>query len=87
MRRNMAKGSGQDLAVVLFSGHGTMIDGSFYLLPYGVDARTPARLKASAIPASEFQAEVRQLAEHGRVLVLCTTKQRATGKVPTETGF
>ena len=71
MRRNMAKGDGQDLAVVLFSGHGAMIDGSFYLLPYGVDARTPARLKASALPASEFQAEVRQLAEHGRrVLVL-----------------
>src|SRR5262249_28953372 len=60
----------QDMAVVLFSGHGTMIDERFYLLPYGVDASTPAKLKASAMPASEFQAEVAKLAEHGRVLVL-----------------
>jgi uncharacterized caspase-like protein len=71
MQRNMAKGdAGQDLAVVMFSGHGTVIDDRFYLLPYGVDAGTPARLKASAIPASEFQAEVAKLAQHGRVLVL-----------------
>jgi uncharacterized caspase-like protein len=71
MQRNMAKDSaGQDLAVVMFSGHGTVIDGQFYLLPYGVEAGTPAAIEASAIPASQFQAEVRKLAEHGRVLVL-----------------
>ena len=29
MECNMAKGAGQDLAVVMFSGHGTMIDGQF----------------------------------------------------------
>src|SRR4051794_27859284 len=69
-RRNMAKGEGQDLAVVMFSGHGAVIDGSFYLLPHGVDASTTPRLKSSALPASEFQAEIRQLAQHGRVLVL-----------------
>jgi hypothetical protein len=33
MERNMASGTGQDLAVVMFSGHGTMIDGQFYLVP------------------------------------------------------
>jgi len=71
MQRLMANGSnGQDLAVVMFSGHGTVIDGRFYLLPYGVDANTQASIKASAIPASEFQAEIAKLAEHGRVLVL-----------------
>jgi hypothetical protein len=42
--RNMARGTGQDLAVVMFSGHGTMIDGQFYLVPHGADMRTPARL-------------------------------------------
>jgi uncharacterized caspase-like protein len=47
-----------------------MIDDQLYLVPYGVDNSTPARLKASAIPASEFQAEIAKLAEHGRVLVL-----------------
>jgi WD40 repeat protein len=66
---NMAA-SGEDLAVVMFSGHGTMIDGQFYLVPYGVDDSTPARRKTSAIPASEFQGEISKLAAHGRVLVL-----------------
>jgi WD40 repeat protein/uncharacterized caspase-like protein len=71
MRRNMAKDStGQDLAVVMFSGHGAIIDNRFYLLPYGVDDRTPAQVKASSISADDFQAEVQKLAEHGRVLLL-----------------
>jgi len=71
MQANMAKDEpDQDLAVVLFSGHGAMIGGQFYLLPYGVDARTEADLKASAISANEFHDEVGELAKHGRVLVL-----------------
>src|SRR5262249_35225738 len=42
MERNMASGAGQDLAVVMFSGHGTMIDGQFYLVPHGATtARRP----------------------------------------------
>jgi WD40 repeat protein len=70
MERNMADNAGQDLAVVMFSGHGTMIDNQFYLVPYGADDSTPARLQASAIPATEFQGKIAKLAEHGRVLVL-----------------
>jgi uncharacterized caspase-like protein len=70
MERNMASGTGQDLAVVMFSGHGTMIDGQFYLVPHGADNSTLARLKVSAIPATEFQSEIAKLAQHGRVLVL-----------------
>jgi uncharacterized caspase-like protein len=71
MKANMAKDeTGQDLAVILFSGHGATIDGRFYLLPYGVDARTPADLEASAISADDFHNKVAELAKHGRVLVL-----------------
>jgi uncharacterized caspase-like protein len=70
MERNLGSGAGQDLAVVMFSGHGTMIDGQFYLVPHGADNSTPARLKASAIPAAEFQSEITKLAQHGRILVL-----------------
>jgi uncharacterized caspase-like protein len=70
MQRNMAAATGQDLAVVMFSGHGTMIDGQFYLMPHAVDNSTPARLQASAIPATEFQGQISKLAVHGRVLVL-----------------
>jgi WD40 repeat protein len=70
IERNMAGSAGQDLAVVLFSGHGTVIDGQFYLVPYGVDDSTAARLKSSAIAATEFQGEISKLAAHGRVLVL-----------------
>jgi hypothetical protein len=47
MDRNMTSSAGQDLAVVMFSGHGTMIDNQFYLVPYGADSSTTARLKAS----------------------------------------
>jgi WD40 repeat protein len=68
--RNLQTSAGQDLAVVMFSGHGAMIDGQFYLVPHGADHGTPARLKASAIPATEFQGEITKLAQHGRVLVL-----------------
>ena len=67
---NMAGSAGQDLAVVMFSGHGTMIDNQFYLVPYGADSSTMARLKASSIPATEFKSEIEKLAQHGRVLVL-----------------
>jgi WD40 repeat protein len=70
MERNMGSSAGQDLAVIMFSGHGTMIDNQFYLVPYGADNSAPARLKASAIPAAEFQGEIAKLAQHGRVLVL-----------------
>jgi hypothetical protein len=70
MQHNMANDAGQDLAVVMFSGHGTMIDGQFYLVPYGADDSTPARLKSSGIAASAFQSEVLKLAGYGRVLVL-----------------
>ncbi len=71
MKANMAKDEGgQDLAVVMFSGHGALIDGRFYLLPYGVDVRTPADLEAAAISANEFHDKIADLAKYGRVLVL-----------------
>jgi hypothetical protein len=35
-----------------------MIDDRFYRLPYGVDARTPADLKASAISANGLHDKV-----------------------------
>src|SRR5262249_14362494 len=59
-----------DVAVVMFSGHGAMIDDEFYLVPYGADNSMAPLFKASAIPASQFQREISKLAERGRVLVL-----------------
>jgi hypothetical protein len=73
MERGMERGSGQDLALVMFSGHGTMIDDQLYLVPNGADDSTPGRLRASAIPATEFQDEIAKLARGGRVLVLLDT--------------
>ena len=70
MQRNMARSTGEDLAVVMFSGHGAMLGGQFYLLPYGVNATTSSRLEATAIPATEFRGKLAELATHGRVLVL-----------------
>jgi uncharacterized caspase-like protein len=67
MNRNMANSAGQDLAVVMFSGHGAMIDDQFYLVPYGVDTE---HLKSDSIAAADFRGEIEKLAKHGRVLVL-----------------
>jgi uncharacterized caspase-like protein len=70
MRAGMAGGEGRDLAVVMFSGHGARVDGKFYLLTHGVDARTPARIKASALSIADLRDELRALGRYGRVLVL-----------------
>ena len=71
LRRGMAAGEpGRDLAVVHFSGHGAMIDGSFYLLPHGVDATDPVSVAASGLAIGELRARLRKLGEYGRVLVL-----------------
>jgi WD40 repeat protein len=61
---------GRDLAVVHFSGHGTLLDGEFYLLPYDVDAGDPVVIKATALSASLLRQELEGLAQYGRVLVL-----------------
>jgi hypothetical protein len=70
MREAMARGEGRDLAVVHFSGHGALIDGEFYLLPYGVKVGDPVALISTALSASALRQQLEGLAKHGRVLVL-----------------
>jgi uncharacterized caspase-like protein len=70
IHRDMEKGSGQDVAVVLFSGHAAMIDGQLYLLPHGVDATKLSGLAATAIPAVELQSKLAELAKYGQLLIL-----------------
>jgi len=70
MRRQMAAGGGNDLAVVHFSGHGAMVDGKLYLLPYEVNARDDASIKASGLKADDLKDELLEVAKHGRALVL-----------------
>lgn len=65
----MPEGS-EDMAVVHFSGHGAMIEGSLYLLPFDVDARDPVGIKTSGIEISALRRELNLLASKGRVLVL-----------------
>ena len=67
----MAKNEqGQDVAVILVSSHGEMIDGQFYLIPYGFDAGSQGRSTKSAVSASEFAKKIAALAAHGKVLLL-----------------
>jgi hypothetical protein len=61
---------GQDVAVILVSSHGEMIDGQFYLIPYGFDAGSQGKSIKSAVSASEFAKKVQALAKHGKVLLL-----------------
>ncbi|MEO1089258.1 MAG: caspase family protein [Pseudomonadota bacterium] len=70
MRGRMAKGEGRDVAVVHFSGHGALVDGSLYLLPHEVDASSPSMIEATALPVGMLRDKIAKLAEHGRVLVL-----------------
>ena len=63
-------GSDQDVAVILISSHGEMIQGQFYLVPYGFDVRTPTAMETSAISADEFARKVKALAARGKVLLL-----------------
>jgi len=71
LKRDMAASEGQrDLAVVFFSGHGAMVNGSFYLLPHGVNADDPVSLATTGLAVDEFRRHVQAVAEHGRVLLL-----------------
>lgn len=71
VRAAMAKNEGgHDLAVVHFSGHGALVDGEFYLLPYEVDVGDPVAITSTALPASMLRQQIGTLARHGRVLVL-----------------
>jgi hypothetical protein len=81
MEINMARGAGQnDLAVILFSGHGIMFHDKFYLVPYGVDDSTPATRQSTLLSATEFRDSITRLATHGRVLVLLDAC-RSTGLI------
>ena len=68
---DMAGAEGQrDLAVVFYSGHGAMVNDSFYLLPHGVEADDPVSLTDTALAIDEFRRYVQAIAAHGRVLLL-----------------
>jgi uncharacterized caspase-like protein len=70
MRAGMQAGTGDDLAVVHFSGHGALVDGKPYLLSYGVDERDEVGIQTSGLSIDELRDELLELAKHGRVLVL-----------------
>jgi len=59
MDHNMMSSAGQNLAVVMFSGHGAMIDNQFYLVPYGADVSTMEHLKTDAIPHRNSRAKLK----------------------------
>jgi hypothetical protein len=67
---DMANGSGADLAVIHFSGHGALVDGKLYLLPYEVDARDKAGIQSDGLSVEELRTKLADLGQHGRVLVL-----------------
>lgn len=71
MAQAAAKGDpGQDVAVILISSHGLMIDGQFYIIPYDFDSGSRNKSIKSAVSASEFAKKVHALANYGKVLLL-----------------
>jgi hypothetical protein len=70
MQAAMAKGEGNDLAVIHFSGHGALVGEKLYLLPQNVDPRDDEGYQTTALSIDQLQEELEKLARHGRVLVL-----------------
>ncbi len=71
MAQSMAKSDpAQDTAVIVVSSHGEMIQGKFYLIPYGFDLASPNASRTSALSASEFAEKVAAIAAHAKVLLL-----------------
>jgi len=69
MQKLMVRGR-DDLAIVLFSGHGAIVDGRFYLLPWDVDARDNSGIRKTALWIEDLKGDLLRLADLGRVLVL-----------------
>lgn len=82
IREAMRKGGGADLTIILFSGHGEMVDGKFYLLLHGVDSRGIASLKATALSISDFHDEIAAIAGHGRVILFLDACRSGAATVP-----
>lgn len=73
----------QDVAVLLFSGHGEMLDGEFHFIAHGVDPLRPSQMAASSLSLSELRKQLGLLAERGRVLLLLDAcKSGAAGAAP-----
>ena len=71
MRQQMAKGGGNDLAVLFFSGHGVRTrDGQLYLLPWDIDVSGEPAIKATGLAMNQLRGELDAIAVNGRVLVL-----------------
>jgi hypothetical protein len=71
MAQSVAKGDpAQDMAVILVSSHGEMIQGKFYLIPYGFDLASPNASRTSALSVSEFAEKIAAIAAHAKVLLL-----------------
>ena len=70
MADSMAKNAGQDLAVLLVSSHGEMIDNQFYFISFGFDLGSRGRSVTTAVSASQFAERIAKLAAHGKVLIL-----------------
>jgi WD40 repeat protein len=59
-----------DVAVVMFSGHGTIQGNGFQLLASDVNVLTRAGVKVAQLSASELKGYISPLAQKGRVLLL-----------------
>jgi uncharacterized caspase-like protein len=72
MAQSMASNvPGEDVALILISTHGEMIDGQFYFVPHdflGNASKNAAT--SSALSATEFAKKLQALASHGKVLLL-----------------
>lgn len=60
----------EDVAVILFSGHGTKVGEDYYLLPSDVDASDDTGIEASGLDIDRVLKLIGRMGEKGKVLVL-----------------
>jgi len=69
MAARMVQGTGNDLAVIHFSGHGATVGGKLYLLPSDVEP-TDFGIEDGALSLDYMREKLTEIAKHGRVLLL-----------------
>lgn len=59
----------EDVAIIFFSGHGSFIDGGYYLLPHGVDVRNTLATQLSAIDYDRLKRVLVRIADTGKTFL------------------
>jgi uncharacterized caspase-like protein len=76
-----------DVVVIGFSGHGTIADGRYFLLPYDVEVDDEYAIADTGIPMGDLKQSLARLGELGKVLVLLDACHSGSGIAGSKDGL